>query len=455
MFKLIQDFVLATLLTLHPSEFSLKLPITTRTLDNGLTVVVVEDTANPLVSVQVWYKVGSRNEHNGITGISHFLEHMMFKGTDKLAPEEYSRIIQRNGGTENAFTSEDKTVYWSILPSSKLELALELEADRMANARFREFDSEKEVIKEERRWRTENSPWGALYEAIRAAAFVAHPYHNPVIGWMSDIDALTVEDLEKHYRTYYIPNNAILVICGDVRSDEVFQLVEKYFGKIPKGKNPPSVRTIEPEQQGERRVVIEKEGFTNLIGIAYHTPPFYHEDFPALYVLTYILGAGKGSLLNQKLVEERQKATAAYCFIRNTVDPGLLYIFAVPQHGVEAAEVESLIYSILDSLKVNGPSDFELERAINLALSDEVSSLQSVRGKGLSVGLFALIGRPEMINEWPSLLASVTKEDVKRVANKYLVARNRTVGVLKPIPPKNPIEFMKKMQEGSKKTFRR
>ena len=434
---------------------SLRLNIKTEKLKNGLTVVVVEDTSNPLVSVQVWYKVGSRNEITGLTGISHMLEHMMFKGTEKLKPEEYSEIIQRNGGTENAFTSEDKTVYWSELPSDRLELALELESDRMANAVFREFDSERKVVMEERKWRTENSPWGSLYEALRAAAYIAHPYHNPVIGWMSDIESYTLEDLERHYHTYYVPNNAVLVISGDVEAGKAFKLARKYFGKIKEGKTPPPVRTVEPEQKGERRVIVEKEGYTSMLAMAFHIPSFTDPDFPALYILSYILGAGKGCLLNRVLVEEKELATSAYCFVMQSIDPGLFYIFAVPQRGIDTDSLEEAIYSLLDTLKENGPGAFDLERALNVALSDEISGLQSTIGKGYGAGQFALVGDPEMVNEWPEKLASVRAEDVKDVAQKYLREQNRTVAVLKPIPPANPEEYMKKMEEGSKKKFRR
>jgi zinc protease len=442
------------LLVTYSISFSLSLPIEKRTLDNGLTVVVVEDHSSPLVSVQVWYKVGSRNEHEGITGISHLLEHMMFKGTERIGSEEYSIIIQRHGGTDNAFTSEDKTAYWSVLPSSKLEIALDLESDRMVNIVFREFESERDVVKEERRWRTENSPWGILFEHLGAFAYMAHPYRNPVVGWMSDLSSLTLDDIKEYYRKYYAPNNAILIIAGDVNPKEAFKLAEKYFGEIPRGPEPEPVRTVEPKQLGERRVVVRKEGFVTLLAIAYHIPEFKSPEYPPLYLLSIILGQGKSSRLYRRVVYEENAASSISSWTDRSIDPGLFYIFTSLREGVSPQDVESMIYDEIESVG-DSIGEGELEKALNRALSSFVFRMQSVVGKGMMVGNFAILDKPEAVNTWMERLKGVKIEDIKEVARKYLTPENRTVVILEPVLPEDIEAYMEKMKEGAKKKFRR
>ncbi len=433
-----------------------KIPIKSKVLDNGLTVLVVETHDAPLVSVQVWYKVGSRNEHEGITGISHMLEHMMFKGTEKIGPEEYSEIIQRYGGTSNAFTAEDVTAYWSVLPSSKVEVALELEADRMQNAVFREFESEKNVVMEERRWRTDNSPWSALYEQVRAAAFVSHPYHNPVIGWMDDLKSITLDDVRKHYETYYTPNNAILVISGDIDADRAFNLAEKYFGDIPKGPTPPPVRSVEPPQRGERKVKVRKEGFTYYFDAAYHIPKFTDPDMPAIEVLANILGRGKSSRFYRVLVQEKGLANNVWVWANDGLDPSLFFISATLQRGKTPEEFEEVLDSLIKDVQTNGVTDEELERAKEMLSANFVYSLQSTQGRGMAVGEYTILGgKANTINEYIPRLMKVTRDDVMRVAQKYLIEDNRTIGIFEPIPPKDIQAYLKKMKEGSKKEFRR
>jgi len=443
-----------TLSSLWGANF--EIPVESKTLKNGLEVFVVESHETPLVSVQVWYKVGSRYEHEGITGISHMLEHMMFKGTEKIKPEEYSEIIQRYGGTDNAFTAEDETAYWSVLPSSKIEVALELEADRMQNAVFREFESEKNVVMEERRWRTDNSPWNCLYEQVRATAFVSHPYHNPVIGWMNDIKAFTLDDVKKHYKTYYVPNNAFLVISGDVKPEKAFKLAEKYFGKIPRGEEPPPVRSVEPPQLGEKRVKVRKEGFTYFFDVAYHIPNYTDPDKPALDILANILGRGKSSRFYQSLVQEKGLANNVWVWARDACDPTLFFISATLQRGKSPEEFEEALDSLIEDLKENGIRDEELKRAKEMLSSQFIFQLQSVAGRGMMVGEYAILtGKGTAINEYIPRLMKVTKEDVQKVAQKYLTKDNRTVGIFEPVQPKDIEAFMKQMEEGAKKTFRR
>ena len=434
-----------------------KVPIVKKTLENGLEVIVSEDHSNPLVSVQIWYRVGSRNEHEGITGISHLLEHMMFKGTEKYGPEEYSRIIQRMGGTDNAFTAEDMTAYFSEVPSSQLEKVLELEADRMQNAVFREFEEEKNVVMEERRWRTENSPWGLFFEEMAATAIKAHPYRNPVIGWMSDIKSITLSDIKKYYETYYSPKNAILVIAGDVDPETAFELAQKAFGNIKnKYDNIPEVRTKEPRQRGERRFELKQEGFTTIWGVAYHSPEFSNPDYPALVILNLILTSGRSSRLYRRLVAEEGLANGVWGWVERSIDPYLFNIVVSVQSGKSVDSVEKTVFDEIEKLaSEKPPTDQEMEKSINNAVAGFVYQQQSMIGKGMMLGTFTILDRPEAVNEFIPRLEKITKDDIVRVAKKYLTEENRTVGILKPIPPKDIQAYLEKMKEAQSKEFRR
>ena len=314
-------------------------------LDNGLQVLILEDHAVPLVTVQVWYRVGSRNERPGITGISHFLEHMMFKGTPKYGPGLYTQLIQRYGGTQNAFTSYDMTAYYSVLPSARLELALDLEADRMAHLLLdpQEIKAEREVVKEERRLR-ENAPTGPMYEVLGALAYKAHPYHWPTIGWMSDIESITREELEAHYKTYYVPNNATVIIVGDVDTSQTMAAVRRYFESLPQGPPPPPVRPPEPPQLGEHRAEIPRPTALAALAMAYHIPAFDHADALPLEVLGQILSQGQSSRLYRDLVYQRQLATSISANADLRIDPGLFTIVSMVQAGKTPAEVEAAVY---------------------------------------------------------------------------------------------------------------
>ncbi len=402
-------------------------------LDNGLKVLVLEDHASPVVSVQVWVKVGSRNEKPGYTGISHLIEHMIFKGTEKFGPEEYSRIVQMRGGTENAFTSMDITVYHSILPSSQLELILELEADRMVNALFQpdEYISERSVVMEERRLR-ENSPFSNLYEEFRAVAFKVHPYRWPVIGWMSDLEQLDRDKAVEYWKTYYVPNNATLIIAGDVEKGRAVSLAKKYFGSIPRGPDPPLLIPQEPEQRGEKRVTVYKEVKIPLIAIAYHVPRFKHEDTFALDVISSILSSGESSRLHRKMVYEMQIVSSIGADADSLLDPGLFSFYAVMQKGHEPVEAEKAIFEEVERLKNEPVLDKELKKAVNGALSAFVSRQQSVRGQGMLLGRFNLLWDYKLLEEYVDRLNAVTKEDIMRVASKYFTRKNRTIAYLIP-----------------------
>jgi zinc protease len=407
-------------------------------LDNGLEVLILEDHAVPLVTVQVWYRVGSRNERPGITGISHFLEHMMFKGTAKYGPGMYSQLIQRYGGSQNAFTSYDMTAYHAVLPSARLELALDLEADRMTNLLFEpnEIKAEREVVKEERRLR-ENAPTGPMYEELSASAYKAHPYHWPVIGWMSDIEDIAREDLLAHYKTYYTPTNATLIIVGDVTAAQTLAAVQRYFGPIPKGPASPPVRPPEPPQLGEHRAEIPRPTALAALAIAYHIPAFNHPDALPLEVMSQILSQGQSSRLYRELVYQRQLATSINTDASLRVDPGLFTIVSMVQSGKTPAEVEAAIYEQLDRLTEESIGDSELQKAINQAQSGFVFRQDSIQQQGFTIGSFHILQSYQVINEYLERLRQVTKRDVARVARTYLTKSNRSVVTIVPMgPPK-------------------
>jgi zinc protease len=405
-------------------------------LDNGLEVLILEDHAVPLVTVQVWYRVGSRNERPGITGISHFLEHMMFKGTPRYGPGLYSQLIQRHGGTHNAFTSYDTTAYYAVVPASRLELVLELEADRMANLTLdpAEIKAERAVVKEERRLR-ENAPTGPLYEELGALAYKAHPYQWPVIGWMSDIDAISREDLLHYYKTYYIPNNAAVIIVGAVDAAQALAAVQRHFGGLAKGPTPPPVRPPEPPQLGERRAEIPRPTAQAALAIAYHIPAFDHPDAMPLEVLSQILSQGQSSRLYRHLVHEQQLATSVNANADLRVDPGLFTITCMVQADKTPAAAEAAIYQQLEQLTAESISDRDLQKAINQAQSSFVFRQESIQEQGFTIGFFHMLQSYKAVNEYIERLRRVTKEDVARVARTYLTKQNRSVVTIVPMSP--------------------
>src|SRR5574337_332836 len=350
-------------------------------LENGLKILLLEEHKAPVVTVHVWYRVGARNEQPGTTGLSHLLEHMMFKGTSKVGPGQFSRIIRKNGGRDNAFTSEDYTGYFETFASDRIELALTLEADRMRNLLLdpKEVESEKKVVMEERRLRTDDDPVSALRETMAAAAFQAHPYRQPVIGWMTDIERITREDLARYYSTYYVPNNAVLVLVGDFNSNELLPKIRQYFGPIPRAADPPAVRAIEPEQRGERRVLLKKDAELPFVFMGYHVPNLTHPDNFALEVLAYILSGGKSARIYKSLVYEKQLALfAGGGYDRESIDPNLFPLYASVMPGKMAEEVEQALTAEIDRVKKEPITDRELQKAKNQIEADFLFGQDSV-----------------------------------------------------------------------------
>jgi len=408
------------------------------TLENGLKVLVLPVTKAPVVTVQVWYRVGSRNEHLGTTGLSHLLEHLMFKETDKLKPEEFSKIIQANGGELNAFTTTDYTTYFETLSADRLPLALELEADRMSHLKLREetTEPEKRVVMEERRLRSVDNPWGALYEEMNSAAFRAHPYMWPVIGWMDDIRSLSLAEIRGHYETYYRPNNAIVVVVGNVDADAAIEQVRKAFAGTAVGTPPPSVTEIEPPQIGERRVIVKKEANLPALIWAYKVPNVRDPDSFALEVLSTILSDGESSRLYRKLVVEKRlllDVNADNPLL--SLDPNLFTISGQLLPEKKVGDVEAALEKEIEAVAGGSISEREVTKAKNQIEAQFVFAQDSNFYQAMLLARFELIGDWRALDSYLPAIRQVTAEDLQRVARRYLVPDSRTVGVLVPTGP--------------------
>lgn len=435
--KVIGAGAVAVLLLSAPAHSS---EIKEHLLPNGLKIVTLENHKAPVVTFQIWYKVGSRNEITGKTGISHLLEHMMFKGTPSHGKGEFSRIVSKNGGNENAFTSQDYTAYFEIFSSDRLNISLELESDRMVNLVIdpQEFLLERDVVKEERRLRTEDDPTSSLVEELYAAAFKIHPYHAPIIGWMNDLSNLTREDLHRHYKEYYTPSNATIVLVGDFDTEEVVKNIKKYFGSIPAGNSPPEVKMTEPEQQGEKRFYYKREAQLPYVIYGYQAPNYEDRDHYVLDVLSSILSDGKSSRLYQKIVYEQEIALAAgggYNALQT--DPELFYFYAQLRPMRTAAEAESALNTEIEKIKKEPVSDRELQKAKNQIEASFIMGQDSNFYQAMLIGRLETIGAGAgYLETYIDEIRKVTAEDIMRIAQKYFTEDRRTVGILVPLPSK-------------------
>ena len=421
-------------LAIHPSTASAA-PVQEFVLDNGLKVLLLEDHKSPSVTFQVWYRVGGRNEKDGKSGLAHFLEHMMFKGTPSTGPEEYSRIIAKNGGRSNAFTSSDMTVYFATMSREKIGVELELEADRMANALLGEkyFAAEKKVIQEERRLRTDDNPASALSEVASAVAFIVHPYRRPIVGWMEDIENLSRQDLADFYKLYYEPNNAFIVMVGDFSSAEVIEKIRAAFGKIPRGPEPPKVNVEEPEQRGERRVILKKEAELPFTLMFYHAPNLKSPDSFALDVLSVVLAGGRSSRLYHDLVYEKRMARSVDAdYSAVSVDPMGFSITAQLLPGIEPAKLEREVEHGLDEVKARLITERELQKAKNQIEAAFVFAQDSIFGQAMKIGYYEITGGWRQMDDYLNGIRKVTRDDIRRVARQYLNTDTRTVGTLIP-----------------------
>ena len=435
----LRSAVCAGLLLLTPLQTEAA-PVQEFDLANGLKVLILESPKAPVVTVQVWYRVGSRNEVMGRAGLSHMLEHMMFKGTARYPKGTFSRTIRKNGGNDNAFTSQDYTVYFEILSADRVGLALELEADRMQGLLLakQEFQLEREVVKEERRLRIEDDPQSFLVESLYAQAFVQHPYHWPVIGWFPDLNAMTLEDLQRHYDTFYSPNNATLVIVGDVHAEELLPVIKQHFEPIPGGPDIPEVMVVEPTQRGERRFILKRDVQLPFVVAGYRVPNYPDTDVYALTILEAILSNGKSSRLYRSLVYEQKIALAAetgYDLLQ--ADPDLFYCYAVVAPGSKPEHVEQALYREIARIQEEPPSARELQRAKNQVEASYVFGQDSNFRQAMLLGQAESVGAGwKQVDEFLVRIREVTPQDIQRVARRYLVEDTRTVGVL--IPTASP-----------------
>jgi zinc protease len=407
------------------------------TLDNGLRVLLQEDHRSPIVSFQMWYRVGSRNETRGSTGIAHFLEHMMFKGTPAHGQGEFARLVEQNGGQDNAFTSQDVTSYYVNIAADRIDLVIDLESDRMHNLKLdpKDIASEREVVIEERRTRTEDDPGGFLGEEVSSIAFKNHPYGAPIIGWMEEIKRITPEEIRAFYKTYYMPNNAILVAVGDFKAPEVLAKIRAKFGRVPKGPPPPPVLAVEPPQNGERRAIVKKHAQLPIVYLGYHVPNQKSPDAFALEMLSTILSEGRASRLYKRLVYERQLALEAggdYNYFSH--DPSLFWFWGTPMPGQTPETMEKALLAEMEQLKTEPVTAEELQRAKNQVEATFVFQEDSVHRRAGLLARFELIGSYADKDRFVEGLRAVSAADIQRVARTYFSDDKKNVGVLLPQP---------------------
>ena len=409
--------------------------VTTHQLENGLKVLTKEVHATPVASLYIWYRVGARNERPGLTGISHWVEHMLFKGTEKFPKETIKRVIEGNGGKWNGFTSMDYTAYYEVLPADKIEVGLALEADRMQNSIFdpEEVENERTVILSERAG-AENSPQFALREEVQATAYKAHPYQWGIIGWNSDLQTMTRDDLYSYYQRCYVPNNATLVVVGDFTTDRLMEQVNAHYLHLPAGQPITGPTTVEPPQRGERRVTVRKEGQLAYVSIAYHIPPASDADLYPLDVLSTITSSGKISRFYRELVD-RQIATSAYLSPTFSKDAGLAWVTAEACADISAEQLEVSLLEQMDRLQNDPVSEEELRRAIRQTEAQFIFAMDSVSSQAAQIGYYETVVSYNYLNTYLEQIGSVTPSQLQDAAQKYFGADNRTVGHFIPLPP--------------------
>ena len=420
-------------------------------LANGLKVILLENHKAPVITFQVWYRVGSRNEEWGKTGLSHMLEHMMFKGTQKVSGSEFSRIIQVNGGNDNAFTSRDFTAYFENLSADRIHVSLDLESDRMQNLVLREedFRTERMVVMEERRLRTEDNPKAYLLEQVDAAAFQLQPYHWPTVGWMEDLAQLTLDDLKAYYRAFYNPVNAFLVVVGDFKKEDLLPRIEKAFGALPKGIPPDQKKGLDPPQTGERRIIVKREAELPFIVLGYHVPNLREPDSYVLEVIATVLSGGKSSRLHKSLVREKRlvlNAEADNSLLSH--DPGLFMISAELLPDKTVTEVEKALDQEVEQLQKEPVEEHELQKVKNQLEASFVFGQDSLFYQAMLLAQHEIALSWRAIDNYIPSIQKVTPEEIQRVAKRYFVPENRTVGILTPLPHREgkprPPEFSSK-----------
>jgi zinc protease len=424
------------LITISGELMSSNLPkYHTKTLENGLEIVAIPMKNNSgVISTDVFYKVGSRDEKMGKSGIAHMLEHLNFKSTKNLKAGEFDEIVKGFGGLNNASTSFDYTHYYIKSASKNMDKSLELFADLMENLTLKdeEFQPERDVVAEERRWRTDNNPMGYLQFRLFNNAYIYHPYHWTPIGFMSDIKNWTIEDIRDFHSTYYQPKNAIVVVAGDIDEKDVFASVEKHFKDVKNKKEIPSkLHTVEPKQDGEKRVMINKDSQVEMLAITYHIPNFEHEDQVALSALSELLSSGKSSILQKKLIDEKRLVNTIYAYNMELKDPGIFMFMAVANEGVDAKEIENEILDTIAQIKKGEVSQKDIDKLKINTKADFIFSLESSTEVASLYGSYLVRDNIKPLLNYEENVAKLTKEDLINVANKYLIKSNSTTVILK------------------------
>jgi len=412
-------------------------------LDNGLKIVVQEDHRAPVVVSQVWYRAGALDEVNGKTGVAHVLEHMMFKGTKDVPAGQFSRLVAAAGGKENAFTAQDQTTYYQQLEKSQLPLSFKLEADRMANLNFsnEEFAKEIKVVMEERRWRTEDKPQSKVNEQFNSTIYHVHPYGRPVVGWMNDLENMTADDAREWYKNWYAPNNATLVVVGDVNAPDVLKLAKQYFGKVKPHALPARKPQVEPEQKGERRVVVKAQAKLPYVLMGFHVPALQDADKDvepyALEILAAVLNGNASARLNQNLVRESQIAVdvdAGYDMIQRGRH-AIFVLDGTPSEGKTVADLEAALLQEIEKIKTSGVTEEELLRVKAQVIAGDVYQRDSMFYQAMQIGNLETAGFSwRLLKDYPAKLQAVTAQQVQAVAQKYFNKDNMTVATLDPQP---------------------
>lgn len=422
-----------------PAVGGLKDRVLEATLPNGLKVILLENHKTPLVTFQVWYRVGSRNEEWGKTGLSHLLEHMMFKGTSKVDGEQFSRVIEERGGEYNAFTSSDSTAYFETLSGADAQIAFDLEADRMRNLVLKEedFKTEQAVVMEERRLRTDDNPKAILSEQVEATAYQVHPYHWPVIGWMADLERLTVEDAKKYYDAYYVPSNAFIVVAGDFSAGDFLEKIKEAFEVHEKAPAPDQEKSLELAQKGERRVFVKKESQLATVARVYHVPNIRSPESYALEVIEAILSTGESSRLYRDLVRGEKLALSVDA--NNAAlsrDPGLFSVWVEALPGTDMKDVEAALDKQMEKLCSEAVEAPELAKVKNQIEAAFVFGQDSIFRQAMLIAQYEVVSSWRAIDDYVPSIRKVTAADVQSAACRYLVPENRTAGILVPLPPK-------------------
>jgi zinc protease len=451
--KLLTRTLFLLLLVIPALAFS-ESPVQEFKLNNGLKLIVKEDHRSPVVVSQVWYRAGAIDEVNGKTGVAHVLEHMMFKGTKSVPAGQFSRLIAAAGGKENAFTGMDYTCYFQQLEKSNLPLSFKLEADRMSNLIItdEEFAKEIKVVMEERRWRTDDKPQSKVNEQFQALTYRAHPYGRPVVGYMNDLENMTAADAREWYNNWYAPNNATIVVVGDVEAKQVLALAKKYFDKLKPKQLPVRKPQVEPEQIGERRAVIKAPGKLPYLVMGFHTPTLSNDaeakavesnnadaswEPYALDVLAGVLSGNSSARLNQKLVRETALAVSVDAGY-DTATRGRLSLFELvgtPSEGKTVKELEDALFAEIERVKTDGVTQQELDRVKAAVIAADVYERDSMFYQAMQIGQLETMGYSwRLLKEYPEKLKAITSEQVQAVARKYLVKDNMTVATLDPQP---------------------